>query len=91
MIRFASKSAWMDSTMTEQPQDLRTIRETNERLRSMIESQEVIRDKFWLGGVVTYLYKSHLGHSYFTNDPVVFPNALFEMDWHYDRKTPDEL
>jgi exodeoxyribonuclease VII large subunit len=53
----------MAFTMTEQPQDLRTIRETNERLRSMIETKD---DKFWLGGIVIKApNQSNLGHIYF--------------------------
>jgi exonuclease VII large subunit len=52
--------------MTEQPQDLRTIKETNARLRSLVETQENLREKFWLGGVVAYSYTSELGHVYFT-------------------------
>jgi exodeoxyribonuclease VII large subunit len=56
----------MASTMTEQPQDLRTIKATNEFLRSIVETKEVVRDKFWMGGVVSSFYKSDLGHIYFT-------------------------
>lgn len=46
--------------------DLRTIKDTNAFLRALVETPETVNDYFWLGGIVTYKYQSHLGHTYFT-------------------------
>lgn len=52
--------------MTESNYELRTIRDTNAYIRSLIEKPAIVNDYFWIGGVVTYAYKSHLNHTYFT-------------------------
>jgi exodeoxyribonuclease VII large subunit len=52
--------------MTEQADELRSIKDTNAYLRSLVETQENLREKFWIGGVVAYSYTSELGHVYFT-------------------------
>jgi exodeoxyribonuclease VII large subunit len=56
----------MGFMMTEQKDDLRTIRQTNERVRAMVETKDVIDDYFWIGGEVSRTFQSHLGHTYFT-------------------------
>jgi len=46
--------------------DIRTIKDTNAYLSSLVETPETVKDYFWIGGNVTYVYTSHLGHTYFT-------------------------
>ena len=45
--------------------DLRTISDTNAYIASLVKTPDVVNDYFWIGGVVTYVYKSHLNHTYF--------------------------
>lgn len=52
--------------MTEQDDKLRTIQQTNEFVRAIVETKDVIDDYFWVGGQVGKVFQSHLGHTYFT-------------------------
>lgn len=52
--------------MTEQQDNLRTVRETNHIVRSLIETEQTLRDYFWVGGRLTKFHKSDFGHAYFT-------------------------
>lgn len=46
--------------------DLRTIKDTNAFLRALVETQETLKDYFWISGVIGGSYHSDLGHTYFT-------------------------
>lgn len=52
--------------MTEQKNNLRTIRQTNKFVRAMVETKDMIDNYFWIGGEVSRTFQSHLGHTYFT-------------------------
>lgn len=51
--------------MTDKELDLRTISEINAYISALVQTPDVIKDYFWLGGVVTFVYKSSLNHTYF--------------------------
>jgi len=50
--------------MTDDNRDSRrTIPQTNALIRALVE-QETLEHPFWIGGIVTRFYLSHLGHMY---------------------------
>lgn len=46
--------------------DLRTIKDTNAYLSSLIETPEMLKDYFWISGIVKGSYQSDYKHTYFT-------------------------
>jgi exodeoxyribonuclease VII large subunit len=52
--------------MSEQKESVRTIKEANALIRSLIETDITIGKYFWIGGEITRYYVSHLNHAYFT-------------------------
>jgi exodeoxyribonuclease VII large subunit len=52
--------------MSEQKEAVRTIKEANALIRSLIETNITIGKYFWIGGEITRYYVSHLNHAYFT-------------------------
>ncbi len=52
--------------MTDKEFDLRTISDTNAYISALVQTPDVVQDYFWLGGVVTFVFKSPYNHTYFT-------------------------
>ncbi len=43
--------------MTEKELDLRTISEINAYISALVQTPDVVKDYFWLGGVVSFVFK----------------------------------
>lgn len=52
--------------MAENEFNLRTISDTNAHISALVQTPDVVKDYFWIGGIVTFVYTSHLNHTYFT-------------------------
>ncbi|MCA9912546.1 MAG: exodeoxyribonuclease VII large subunit [Anaerolineae bacterium] len=51
--------------MQPEAENTRTIQETNALVRTLVETETIIGQAFWLGGTIERFYQSDLGHAYF--------------------------